>query len=155
VENILEVSGGNAQEVAAAQGFILLCELTLITREMLIITYNLASITTNEVIRKLGEHEVSLDRWEDLFLEWKRNNKSSNSSHIPGESSLTLEFLTTKMLLRRIALHVRICSLSQSSALFINLQEIFNSRRAAAARESPIQSDELQEICSRYCGVHG
>lgn len=80
----------------------------------MIITYNLASITTDEVIRKLRGHEVSLDRWEDLFLEWKRNNQSSNSIHIPGESSLTLEFLTTKMLLRRIALHVRIYRLSQS-----------------------------------------
>jgi hypothetical protein len=118
VDNILEVSGGNAQEVAAAQGFILLCELTLITREMMIITYNLASITTNEVIRKLRGHEVSLDRWEDLFLEWRRNNKSSNLGHIPGESSLTLEFLTAKMLLRRIALHVRIYRPSESFITF-------------------------------------
>jgi hypothetical protein len=60
VENILEVSGGNAQEVAAAQGFILLCELTLITREMVIITYNLASITTMKLLENCGSMRSAL-----------------------------------------------------------------------------------------------
>lgn len=69
------------------------------------VSYNLVSEMHNNIVRVLRQHEASLDLWEDSFLMWKTDNNMDNSSHI-GESNLNLGFLTTKMLLRRIALHV-------------------------------------------------
>ncbi|RDW89771.1 hypothetical protein BP6252_01803 [Coleophoma cylindrospora] len=101
----IPVANESEDDILAAQGFVLLCELTVVVREMMMITYDLSPKTQDDISKKLRKHEVSLDLWEESFSNWKETQSLRGSNEVTGSSSLTLEFLTIKMFLSRIALH--------------------------------------------------
>jgi hypothetical protein len=95
-----------ARKVAAAECFVWLCKFTTITQQVLRIAFDLRSSTTDAVTKTLRQRQVELDTWEDAFVQWKTECSSQMEIRVPGASNLWLCFLTIKMLLCRIALHV-------------------------------------------------
>lgn len=92
--------------IKAAEGFLSLCSLTEVIGKTLPLVYDLRSRSKKDIAKQLRQLEASLDDWEDSIIGWPMSSEPDNLQPTPGFSNLRLGFLTTKMLLCRIALRV-------------------------------------------------
>ncbi|KAL3474945.1 hypothetical protein BJX99DRAFT_247867 [Aspergillus californicus] len=81
-----------------------LCSLTLILGDILPLAYNL-TIDQQEIWKQIRHLEFELDRWDD-HLPAEARAQNGDERRVPGCSSLRLGYLTVRLLLKRIALHV-------------------------------------------------
>ncbi|KAL2825172.1 hypothetical protein BDW59DRAFT_74865 [Aspergillus cavernicola] len=81
-----------------------LCSLTLILGDILPLAYNL-TIDQQEIWKQIRHLEFELDRWDDRLPDGARA-QDGDDRRVPGCSSLRLGYLTVRLLLKRIALHV-------------------------------------------------
>lgn len=109
LEELITPGNPKTANINAAKCFVKLCTLTVVLAEILPLLYDRRSRPRTEISRTLHSLEIQLESWEESLPEWMKIQNDSNT--VTGSSSLKLGFLSTKMLLRRIAFHAsRICS---------------------------------------------
>ena len=88
-----------------AECFIALCRLTDLLGKMLPLAYGLQAKSFKDIRKIVRAVEIDLDQWEvDLPVYLQQG--STYNEHVSGSSSLHLGFLSLKMLVCRISLHV-------------------------------------------------
>ena len=90
--------------IKAAESFIRLCTLTVILGDVLPLVYDL-NTNQKDVWKQIRRLETDLDGWEDSLPSYLQPAAGDQPS-VSGSSSLRLGYLSVRLLLNRIALHV-------------------------------------------------
>jgi hypothetical protein len=138
----------SVRKVTATECFVWLCKFTTITQKVLRIAFDLRSSTTDAVTKALRQCQVELDTWEDAFTQWKTECNSHTEIRVPGASNLWLCFLTIKMLLCRIALHVGVRFIDLRNTILTRSIGIRQIRGHAVRSNATIQPNELHGGCA-------
>ncbi|KAH8799716.1 fungal-specific transcription factor domain-containing protein, partial [Xylogone sp. PMI_703] len=91
-------------QLAGAQSFIALCQLTEILGEMLPLIYDLRSQRQDTSLKSLRKLELMVDNWDDSLLEWQKGSSPEFRREAPGALNLHLSFLALKMNICREAI---------------------------------------------------
>ncbi|KAG4435800.1 hypothetical protein IFR05_008721 [Cadophora sp. M221] len=104
VEMLIPTGMVSVEHRRASESFIALCHLSEILGQALPLIYDLEGQTQKDTSKIIRRIEVDLDRWEDALPDYL--SSTAQSASISGSSSLRLCFLSLKMLICRISLHV-------------------------------------------------
>jgi hypothetical protein len=100
------VSASDPEATSSAEAFIFLCRLAEILRETLIMAFDLTGFPHSELSKRRRRIEVSLDDWEEDFKPWTEIARRENGISFLGTESMKLQYLSLRMLVQRLALHV-------------------------------------------------
>ena len=88
----------------SSESFIAFCQMTEILGQALPLVYDLEGNSQKDTSKVVRRIEVDLDKWEDSLPDYL--SSTSNRVTVSGSSSLRLCYLSLKMLICRISLHV-------------------------------------------------
>ena len=105
LETVLRPNTGEYDK-RCSECFISLCRLTEILVKVLPLIYGLRNISPRDVRQVLRNVETNLEDWEDKLPDPLKAALAGRGS-VSGSRSLRLNFLSLKMLMCRVSLHVR------------------------------------------------
>ena len=104
VEMLIPSGSVSVEHRRSSESFIALCHLSEILGQALPLIYDLEGQTQKDTSKFIRRIEADLDKWEDALPDYL--SSTSPNASISGSSSLRLCFLSLKMLICRISLHV-------------------------------------------------
>lgn len=104
VQDFVTSSHHSERHTIAYTCFSNLCRLTIILGDILPLAYNL-TIDQDDIWKQIRRLESDLDVWDDRLPDEARP-RDCDKRRIPGCSNLRLGYLSIRLLLKRIALHV-------------------------------------------------
>ncbi|KAE8144161.1 fungal-specific transcription factor domain-containing protein [Aspergillus avenaceus] len=115
LSDILTGPNQSEKRLKSAQSFIHLCTLTEILGEILPLVYDLNTDHTdwNQITRLQSD----LDNWESNLPEYLRRDTQTKTQRVCGSSNLQLSYLSVRLLLNRVSLHVCPCTTHPNSFL--------------------------------------
>lgn len=106
-----------------------LCRLTIILGDILPLAYNL-TIDQDDIWKQTRRLESDLDAWDDC-LPGEARPRDGDKRRIPGCSNLRLGYLSIRLLLKRIALHVCISSPDSETVLTVHRRQRYQQTQSA------------------------
>jgi hypothetical protein len=106
LSNLLTSGKESEERLRAAECFIYLCTLSEIMGDVLPLVYTL-HIEQKDIWRQIRRLETGLDEWERNLPDHLQSFDQESTTPVSGSSSLLLGYLSIRLLLCRIALHVR------------------------------------------------
>jgi hypothetical protein len=129
VHDFVTSSHHSERHTIAYNCFSSLCRLTIILGDILPLAYNL-TIDQDDIWKQIRRLESDLDAWDDCLPDEARP-RDGDKRRIPGCSNLRLGYLSIRLLLKRITLHVCISSPQSETILTVCRPQQYQQTRSA------------------------
>ncbi|THC88508.1 hypothetical protein EYZ11_012042 [Aspergillus tanneri] len=152
--DILPDANQSEKHARGADCFIHLCTLTNILGEVLPLTYHL-DVDQKLIWKQIRRLELDLCEWEDSLPAHLRPG-SGDQTRTSGSSSLRLGYLSVRLLLHRISLHVATLSdeIDRSESTRYHLAQLRRSAQDVVEYVCFLTKSQLQEFWLPYTAHH-